>query len=130
MLRLDTSIYNSKILVEVQGGLVNQLSMEITSNIIGREIFGMIRNAEKKTILFKSYIDTITLAEQLCIQSKFKPLVITGANTKEAKDILDKFRTAVVYIQLRVSIQDMSIRHTVIEANTIIFLHVPFRSVD
>jgi len=95
MLRLDTSIYNSKILGEVQGGLVNQLSMEMTSNIIGKEIFGMIRNAEKKTILFKSYIDTITLAEQLCIQSKFKPLVITGANTKEAKDILDKFRTAV-----------------------------------
>ena len=119
-----------KILGEVLGGLVNQLRIEMTSKIVGNEVFDIIRNAEKKTILFTSYIDTISLAEQLCKQNRLQPLVITGANTKEAKDILDKFRTQVVYNPLIASIQAMSTGHTVIEANTIIFLNVPFRSVD
>lgn len=119
-----------KILGEVLGGLLNTLRTEMTTELIGKEVLEIIEDAAKKTILFSSYTDTIKIAEDVCRKSKMNPLVITGDNTKEASQLLAKFKTDNSLNPLIASIKVMSTGHTITEANTVIFLNVPFRDVD
>lgn len=120
-----------KILGEVLGNLLGRLRMEMTSAMIDQpKIFDIIKDAQKKTILFSSYTDSIKVAEETCKKYKLNPLVITGENTKEATSIVDKFKKDDKYNPLIASIKVMSTGHTILVANTVIFLNVPFRSVD
>lgn len=119
-----------KILGEVLGGLLNQLRTEMSAEMIGREVIDIIVNADKKTILFSSYREAISIAEKVCVKYNLKPMVITGDNSSEAKMLLDKFKSDPDINPVIASIKAMSTGHTVIEANTVIFLNVPFRSVD
>lgn len=119
-----------KILGEVLGSLLNDLRTEMTTELIGKEVIEIIQNAAKKTILFSSYVDTIQIADEYCRKHNLNPLVITGDNTKIASQLLTKFKTDESLNPLIASIKAMSTGHTIIEANTVIFLNVPFRSVD
>lgn len=119
-----------KILGEVLGNLLGKLRTEMTSKIIGKEVIDKIRLAEKKTILFSSYTDSIHIAEEVCKKAGLKPMVITGANSSEAKKIVAEFKTSLTHNPLIASINVMSTGHTINEANTVIFLNVPWREVD
>ena len=120
-----------KILGEVLGNLLGKLRIEMTSEMIDQpKIFEIIRDAQKKTILFSSYTDSIKIAYDICKKYKFDPLMITGDNTKEATSIVDKFKRDPKINPLIASLKVMSTGHTITEANTVIFLNVPFRSVD
>lgn len=119
-----------KILGEVIGNLLNRLRIDLTSKIIGKEVMDIIRRAKKKTILFSSYTDSIRLAEEKCRAAGFKPMVITGENSNEARTLVDKFKKDPKLNPLIASLKVMSTGHTINEANTVIFLNVPFRSVD
>ena len=119
-----------KILGEILGGLLNALRTEMTTELIGKEVLDIIRDAAKKTILFSSYTDSIKIAESVCTKAKMSPMVITGENTKEASTLLDRFKKDPKLNPLIASIKAMSTGHTITEANTVIFLNVPFRSVD
>lgn len=119
-----------KILGEVLGGLLNQLRTEMSADMIGKEVIDIILNADKKTILFSSYREAITIAESVCKKNGLKPLVITGDNTNEAKAILEVFKNDDETNPLIASTKTMSTAHTILIANTVIFLNVPFRSVD
>lgn len=118
-----------KILGEVLGSFIGKKRQEMTSALIGKEVIDIINNAEKKTILFSSYTDTIKVAEQKCKAAKLDPVCITGENSKEAVNILNKFKSSNLN-PLIASLSVMSTGHTINEANTVIFLNVPFRSVD
>lgn len=119
-----------KILGEVLGGLLNTLRTEMTTELIGQEVLDIIKDAVKKTILFSSYTDTIMIAEDVCKKAGMRPLVITGDNTKEASRLLEQFKKDDSINPLIASIKAMSTGHTITEANTVIFLNVPFRDVD
>lgn len=120
-----------KILGEVLGNLVGRLRMEMTSDMLDDpRIANIIRDAEKKTLLFTSYQDTIQLAADKCKDWGFKPMVIDGSNSKMAKDLVAEFKAKDDINPLIASLQVMSTGHTINEANTVIFLNVPFRSVD
>lgn len=120
-----------KIKGEVLGNLLGRLRIEMTSEMIDQpEIFNIINNAQKKTILFSSYTDSIQVAAEICKKYKYNPLTITGENTKEAVKIVDMFKKDKKYNPLIASLKVMSTGHTILEANTVIFLNVPFRSVD
>lgn len=119
-----------KILGEVLGNLLNKLRIDMTSSLINSEVIDIIKNAEKKTILFSSYIDALNIAEQKCKKAGLNPVVINGANSKDAASILQVFKADNKLNPLIASIKAMSTGHTILEANTVIFLNVPFRSVD
>jgi hypothetical protein len=59
-----------------------------------------------------------------------KPLSITGANSSQAKELIAKFKASSKLNPLIASLNVMATGHTITEANTVIFLNVPFRSVD
>ena len=119
-----------KIMGEVIGDLLNRLRVEMTEQLIGKEVVDIINNAEKKTILFASYTDALKMAEKVCKEAGMKPLVITGENSKDAKELVKKFKETRNLNPLIASIKVMSTGHTINEANTVIFLNVPFRDVD
>lgn len=120
-----------KVLGEVLGNMLGKLRIEMTSKMIDQpKVFEIVENAQKKTIMFSSYTDSIEVAASICKKYKFTPITITGDNTKEAVAIVDKFKRDPKINPLIASIKVMSTGHTINEANTVIFLNVPFRSVD
>ena len=119
-----------KIMGEVLGNELNRLRVEMTSKIINSEVINIIRSAKKKTILFSSYTDSIKIANDVCKKNGLKPMVIDGTNSNEAKKLVAIFKEKDEYNPLIASIKVMSTGHTINEANTVIFLNVPFRSTD
>ena len=121
-----------KILGEVLGRVLNQLRIEMTSKMIenNQKVFRLIREAEKKTIIFTSYKDTISVAQQAFAQAGFKAVAITGDNSNEAKNVVEQFTNTPELNPLICTIQSMSTGHTILAANTVFFLNVPFRDVD
>ena len=120
-----------KVLGEVLGNVLGSLRIEMTSAMLDSPIIKkIIREAKKKTIMFSSYTDTLRLAEAKCRSWGFKPLLVDGSNSKQAREIADKFNKTRDLNPLIASLQVMSTGHTLNSANTVIFLNVPFRSVD
>lgn len=115
---------------EVLGNELNRLRVEMTSKLIDKRIVDIINNAEKKTILFSSYTDSIEIAEKVCRKYGLKPIVIDGSNSGDAKKLVSEFKQDESLNPLIASIKVMSTGHTINEANTVIFLNVPFRSTD
>lgn len=119
-----------KILGEVLGGLLNSLRAEMSAAMIGEEVLDKIRTADKKTILFSSYRDTIDVAKTVCVKNGMKPVIITGDNSREAGEIIKKFTEDDELNPLISSTKAVSVGHTIIIANTVIFLNTPYRSTD
>ena len=119
-----------KVMGEVLGNELNRLRVEMTSKLIDKRIVDIINNAEKKTILFSSYSDSIEIADKVCRKYGLKPMVIDGSNSSEAKRLVSEFKQDESLNPLIASIKVMSTGHTINEANTVIFLNVPFRSTD
>jgi superfamily II DNA or RNA helicase len=57
-------------------------------------------------------------------------MVIDGTNSKQVRALLDKFKADPSINPLIASTKVLSTGHTIVECNTVIFLNVPFRSVD
>lgn len=119
-----------KVMGEVLGSFIGKLRAEMTTALIGEQVRTVITTAKKKTILFSSYVDTLKIAEEKCKSWQMRPMVISGENSKEAASLLNKFKNDVFINPLIASLSVMSTGHTINEANTVIFLNVPFRSVD
>ena len=119
-----------KVMGEVIGNLLNKLRQEMTSELIGKEVIDIIKSAEKKTILFSDYTDSLHDAYAKCVKAKLKPMLITGENSNQAKELVSTFKNDPSLNPLIVSIKCMSTGHTINEANTVIFLNVPYRSTD
>lgn len=119
-----------KVMGEVIGNLLNKLRQEMTSELIGKEVIDIIKSAEKKTILFSDYTDSLHDAYAKCVKAKLKPMMITGENSNQAKELVATFKQDPSLNPLIASIKCMSTGHTINEANTVIFLNVPYRSTD
>lgn len=119
-----------KILGEVLGGLLNKLRTEMCADMMGKEIIDIILAADKKTILFSSYRAALDIADNVCKEYGLKTIMITGDNSSEAKKYVDMFRKSSDINPLLASIKAMSTGHTIIEANTAIFLDKTFRDVE
>ena len=103
---------------EVLGNELNRLRVEMTSKLIDKRIVDIINNAEKKTILFSSYSDSIEIADKVCRKYGLKPMVIDGSNSSEAKKLVSEFKQDERLNPLIASIKVMSTGHTINEANT------------
>lgn len=119
-----------KVMGEILGNVLSRLRIKMTCEMITPAIAEIIQKAEKKTILFSSYKDVIKLAAETCASYGLQPLYITGDNSQYAKEVVEEFKHNPEVNPLVASIQVMSTGHTITEANTAIFLNVPFRSVD
>lgn len=119
--------YLLKCMGETLGTVLSGLRAEMYSNLIGEEVHQIIVEAEKKTIIFSTQNDVLDIAMAKCKSWNLNPVLINGSNSRDAKMILDKFKKDKTLNPLVCSVQVMGAGHTIIEANTVIFVGKPWR---
>jgi len=120
-----------KIMGEFLGGVLGRRRAELHSEIIQHSgIDEIVKDAEKKTICFTDYIDTLLTAEKYFISKGFKPALVYAETNKDVNGIINKFRVDEDLNPLLATIKSMSTGVTLTIANVVIFLNLPFRSLD
>ena len=116
---------------EFLGGVLGKLRAELHSALIEHSgIDDLVRNADKKTICFSNFVDTIQVAKRYFEGRGFMPLVISAETNHDVFAILNTFKTSNVANPLLATIQSLSTGVTLVCANVCIFLNQPFRSFE
>jgi SNF2 family DNA or RNA helicase len=119
-----------KIMGEVIGGLLNQLRSEMFSKMIEKSpLHKIINEAEKKTILFTTFVDVAKNTYNF-LKKDYNPVIVFGETSGSVKAILDGFKTNENTNPLIATIQTLSTGVTLVEANTVVFLNQPWRHTD
>ena len=87
----------------------------------------IVVNADKKTIIFSSFIPALEAANKYFIEKGFKTLNIYGDSTKNIASIVDQFKKDPDTNPLFGTLQSLAASQTLVVANTAIFLDAPFR---
>ena len=120
-----------KVRGEVLGQYLGKLRIEMTSAMLQKaNLKQMIDEAQKKTIIFTSFVDTIETCEKYVRSLGYKPIVIYGKNSGEIAPLARVFQTDMTVNPLIASLQTLSTGATLTAANRVIFLNKPWRSVD
>ena len=118
-----------KIMGEYLGGVLGRRRIELHSAMIEHSgIDKIVAEAEKKTICFTSYVDTVQVANDYFKKRGYKPLLVYSDTNNNVNGILNEFKNTPDTNPLIATIQSLSTGVTLICANTVIFLNQPFRA--
>lgn len=113
------------------GGVLGRRRAELHSELIEHSgIDTIVNNAEKKTICFTNYVDTLRTAKEYFESRGFQPIAVFAETNKDVHSILEEFKTNPVVNPLITTIKSLSTGVTLIVANVVIFLNPPWRSID
>ena len=87
----------------------------------------MINNAEKKTLIFTSYVEALQLTENYLIQQGFKPVTVYGENNHEREATVKRFELERELNPLNATYKSLKEGYPLIMANQLISLDAPFR---
>lgn len=90
----------------------------------------IISNADKKTVIFTSYVDAVDQAFEYVKGKGFNPLLVYGSNSSQLNGIIKKFFDDPKANPLVTTFQSLSTAVPLTIANVIITLNVPFRDHD
>lgn len=117
-----------KIRGEVIGQLLTNMRIKMTSSMLQNcDLKSVIDDAEKKTILFTSYVDTVETAITWAKTHKYKALAIYGETAHEVKETIHMFNNDPQYNPLIASLQMVATGVTLTAANTTVFTNKPWR---
>jgi len=83
--------------------------------------------ADKKTIIFSSFVPPIMATNDILTKKGFKTLQVYGDYTKQITEIINQFKSDPDVNPIIATYKSMSASQTLTVANTILFLDVPFR---
>lgn len=120
-----------KIKGEVLGYLLSAFIIPLATDLARSEAWlELIESSQKKTIVFSSYNEPLTVAADNCKRHGYKPVTIYTDTASQLTQLLEQFKTKPNLNPLCASLNMLSTGATLIVANTIIFLNLPWRSVD
>lgn len=120
-----------KVRGECLGRIVGRRRTEaVLATIPHARIPDIVRGAQKKTVIFTSYVEAVQMAEQICLKSGLKPLVVYGDTNKNLKAITDQFFNDPDANPLIATYQSLSTAVPLTVASTMIALNLPFREHD
>lgn len=120
-----------KVRGECLGRIVGRRRTEaVLSTIPHARLPELIRGAQKKTVIFTSYVEAVQLAEQICRKAGFNPLVVYGSTNKNLKAITDEFIANPNANPLIATYQSLSTAVPLVSASQMIALNLPFREHD
>lgn len=90
----------------------------------------LIDTAEKKTIVFTSYVKVLEKCIQHLTQLEYKPLAVYGETNKDLPSIIQHFTKDQTLNPLVATFQSLSTAVPIVIANNIIMLNNPWRSSD
>lgn len=121
-----------KVMGETMGEL-QHLRRDMYAEIIKKsaDIFSqVIKESIKKTVMFTTYVDVLVMANEEIKKRKFNPIIVYGQNVSERDGLVKAFKEEPDKNPLIATIQTLSTAVTLVEANTVIFINSPWRSVD
>jgi len=120
-----------KIHGEVLGQCLGRLRIKMTTELMqASPLVDLIEEAEKKTIIFTSFVDTVELTEDYLRENDFNPIAVYGKTSGDLAALVKAFQTDPAYNPLVASIQTLATGATLTAANRVIFLNKPWRSTD
>ena len=121
-----------KALGEAMGQIYTKRKIQAINDMVSENldvIIALINKAEKKTIIWSTFKDTISNTSNLLNAKGVKHVVVTG-DTKDSDEVLKQFRLYDDIDVLIASLKKLSTGVTLIEANQAIFLDLPYRDAD
>ena len=119
---------NLKIQGEVIGQLFTRKRMQMTSDILKHSnIISYVEDADKKTVIFTSYTDTIETADEYFKENGYHSIPVYGKTAADVAKHIHEFQNNPKVNPLIASLQMLSTGVTLTAANTLIFLNRPFR---
>lgn len=116
-----------KVRGECLGNVVSKRREEVTVAMIEAiDIPKYIKEAEKKTILFTSYVEAVEVANTYLKGKGFNPVTVHGQNGEDLTSQVKKFYEGSAN-PLIATFQSLSTSVPLVIANTILALNVPFR---
>ena len=106
--------------------VVNEESKETYETNLGE----VIRDAEAKTLIFTDYVDVLKRCNEILTEEGFHPITIFGETTTTIglSNQVKQFRENSKINPLITTFKTLSEAMPLTEANTVIFLNLPFRS--
>lgn len=117
-----------KVMGEALGTVLTKRRIDCFKAIaLAADLEGLINNAEKKTLIFSSYVDVILVVNDRVKELGFLPLAIYQETNNQLPQIMHKFDTNVDINPLCATYKSLSTAVPVISANNIIMIDSPFR---
>lgn len=117
-----------KVLGEALGNVLTRLRAECNSEMI--EYSGLdeiVKEADKKTLCFSSYIEVIQTAEKYFKKAGLSPVSIYGEHTKNVDGILNEFKTNPDINPMLATFKSLATGVTLTVCNCCVFFDLPFR---
>lgn len=117
-----------KIRGECLGTVLSKARMECNRAVLeALDIASIIDNAEKKTLIFTSYVEVVKSAEKKLIDLGYKPLTVFAETNNQLPAIIKQFGNDDNVNPLIATYQSLSTAVPLTMANRIILLNAPFR---
>ena len=117
-----------KVQGEALGRILGKRRAECNTELVKHaKLENIIADAEKKTVIFSSWVETIKEAEDYLVDLGFKPVMVYGGTNKEVTAIVTRFEKDVDINPIIATFQSLSTAVPLIVANTVIMLNQPFR---
>jgi hypothetical protein len=89
---------------------------------------GLVTAAEKKTLIFTSYVEVVKKVERHMSERGFQPLAVYGETNKDLRQIVDRFDGEKAADPLVATYASLSTAVPLVMANVCIMLNQPFRT--
>lgn len=117
-----------KIRGEALGRILTQLRVDCFTDIAMEvDLPDIIDGAEKKTLIFTSYVEVLKAVEDRLIDEGYQPAVVYGDTNKDLIKILERIKKDPDYNPIIATYDSLSVGVPVVEANTVVSLNTPYR---
>lgn len=111
----------------IVGKMRSECNVELAKFI---DLSGYIEKAEKKTLIFTSFIDVLIALDKKLTSQSFTPLLVYGETNKYLTTIINHFEKDSGLNPLIATYQSLSTAVPIVVANTVILMNQPFRSYE
>lgn len=117
-----------KVLGEALGGILGRKRVQCHLDMVeSLELKPVIDKADKKTVIFTSYVEAVVAMGEKLKSQKFQPVLVYGETNKNLTQLVTQFEKVPDVNPMVATFQSMSTAVPLIVANTAVFLNVPFR---
>lgn len=113
---------------EALGGILGRRRIECHIEMVKHTPYAdIIDNAQKKTLIFTSYVEVVEHMDAELKGLGYKPLLVYGETNKHLEQTLKSFDNDPKANPLLATLQSLSTAVPVLSANTVVFMNSPFR---
>ena len=119
---------NLKVMGEALGSVLGRARTRLHVEMLDHIDFkGIMSEAEKKTVIFTSYVEVVKKLDEICKKEGMKPMLVYGETNKNLANNVGAFEKDAKVDPLIATFPSLSTAVPLIMADQEIFLNVPFR---